>query len=222
MTFSSPPILEAKNIHKSFPEIEILKGISLNVSPGETVAIMGKSGEGKSTLLHIFGTLDLPSKGEVHICGNSPSSASFATLRNKYIGFIFQSYHLLEDFSVLENTLIPLKIGRTLDESSKARALSLIEAVGLKGKENTLAKLLSGGEKQRVAIARALVCIPKLLLADEPTGNLDQGLSREIQNLLLSLAKKSQTALIVVTHDGDFASACDRIYYLREGQLWPQ
>lgn len=215
-------VLEAKDIYKSFPELEILKGISLQIGPGETVAIMGKSGEGKSTLLNIFGTLDLPSRGEVRICGSIPSSASFAALRNKYIGFIFQSYHLLEDFSVLENILIPLKIGRTFDKTSKARALFLIEAVGLKGKENTLAKLLSGGEKQRVAIARALVCEPKLLLADEPTGNLDQGLSREIQALLLSLARKSHTALIVVTHDADFASACDRIFYLKEGLLWPQ
>lgn len=214
-------VLEAEDIHKSFPGIDILKGISLQVKPGETVAIMGKSGEGKSTLLHIFGTLDIPTKGVVRICGTSPTSSSFASLRNQFIGFIFQSYHLLEDFSVLENILIPLKIGRAYEASSKQRALSLIQAVGLKGKENTLAKLLSGGEKQRVAIARALVCQPKLLLADEPTGNLDQGLSREIQSLLLSLAKKSDAGLIVVTHDEDFAKACDRLLLLKEGQLHP-
>lgn len=216
----SETILEAVDLHKKFPGIHILKGISLKVNKGETIAIMGKSGEGKSTLLHILGTLDLPTKGKVQICGKQFDSSSFASLRNQHIGFIFQFYHLLEDFTVLENVLIPLKIGRCLNEETKQRALSLLEAVGLKGKEKVLAKVLSGGEKQRVAIARALVTKPDIILADEPTGNLDQNLSREIQKLLLSLAKDTQTALVVVTHDEEFAKGCDRLLFLKEGQLY--
>jgi lipoprotein-releasing system ATP-binding protein len=213
-------ILEAKDVHKSFPGVEILKGVSLSVRQGETVAIMGKSGEGKSTLLHIFGTLDIPSKGRVTICGQDAKSRSLAAMRNKNIGFIFQSYHLLEDFTTLDNILMPLKIGREESKDSLAKAKELLEKVGLAGREKVLAKYLSGGEKQRVAIARALISSPHLILADEPTGNLDETHSLEIQDLLLNLAKNSQTALIVVTHDGDFAARCDRLLFLKEGRLY--
>lgn len=211
--------LVAKDISKSFSKISILKGISLTASAGETIAIMGKSGEGKSTLLHILGTLDEPTSGCIEICGKTPKNDSVATLRNQHIGFIFQSYHLLEDFSVIDNVTIPLKIGRKASDGY-ARALALLEAVGLKGKEKQLAKLLSGGEKQRVAIARALVNQPDLLLADEPTGNLDRDNSKQIQELLLNLAKSTNTTLIVVTHDEDFARQCDHLLFLKGGQIY--
>ncbi len=216
-------ILKAKKLFKSFkgkPPIEILKGISFQIEAGETVAIMGKSGEGKSTLLHIFGTLEAPTEGSLLICGKEPQKSTVATLRNEHIGFVFQAYHLLEDFSTLDNVLMPLKIGRSSSEEGKKKALDLLKEVGLYGKEKTLVKYLSGGEKQRVAIARSLMNEPDLILADEPTGNLDQSHSQEIQDLLLGKAKQLQKALIVVTHDEDFASKCDRLLFLKEGQLY--
>jgi len=210
-------ILEAKKIDKKFPGAHVLRDVSFEIRESETVAIMGKSGEGKSTLLHILGTLDTPTSGSLKICGKEPTSSHFAKIRNEQIGFIFQFYHLLEDFTVLENVIMPLKIRRSVDEK---RALALIEAVGLKGKEKSLTKHLSGGEKQRVAIARALVTGPKIILADEPTGNLDETNSQTIQKLLLSLAKGSNTAVVIVTHDEEFAKLCDRRLFLKEGQLY--
>ncbi len=213
-------ILLAEDIHKSFPgkpPLKVLRGISLQVKEGETLAIMGKSGEGKSTLLHILATLETPTKGKLYINGKQPPKEQIAQTRNQHIGLIFQSYHLLNDFTVLDNVLMPLKIRRK-HGSEPARAL--LKEVGLEGKEKILAKYLSGGEKQRVAIARALVNGPSFLLADEPTGNLDHYYSQEIQNLLLNTAKKRHTALIVVTHDEEFARKCDRLLLLKEGQLY--
>ncbi len=212
-------ILEADEIYKSFDTLEVLRGISLQVKPGETIAIMGKSGGGKSTLLHILGTLDAPTKGTLKICGQVPKKHE-AILRNRHIGFIFQAYHLLEDFTVLDNVLMPLKIARNESKETIQRAKKLLKDVGLEGKEELLAKYLSGGEKQRVAIVRALVGEPDLLLADEPTGNLDRSYSLEIQNLILSKVKELGKALILVTHDEEFARKCDRILFLNEGQLY--
>ncbi|NGX37372.1 MAG: Lipoprotein-releasing system ATP-binding protein LolD [Chlamydiae bacterium] len=213
-------ILQAEDIHKNFGDLKVLRGVSLQIKERETVAIMGKSGEGKSTLLHIFGTLDPPSDGVLRICGKAVAKHRIAYLRNRHIGFIFQSYHLLEDFTVLDNVLMPLKIGRQENVESKEFAHSLLKEVGLEGKANVLAKYLSGGEKQRVAIARALCNKPDLLLADEPTGNLDQSYSHDIQKLLLDSAKKHGKALILVTHDEEFARSCDRLLFLNEGQLY--
>lgn len=209
-------ILEAEEICKSFDQLEVLKGVSLQVQPAETIAIMGKSGGGKSTLLHILGTLETPSKGLLRICGQIPGK-DVSTLRNRHVGFIFQAYHLLEDFTVLENVLMPIKIAR---KEATQRAKQLLKEVGLEGKEQVLAKYLSGGEKQRVAIARALANEPDLLFADEPTGNLDRSYSIEIQNLLLSKAKQHGKALILVTHDEEFARKCDRILFLKDGRLY--
>lgn len=215
--------LEAENLHKSFDgpvPVEVLKGVSLQVKPGETLAIMGKSGEGKSTLLQIIGTLDTPSKGTIRICGKIPKKNKMATLRNEHIGFIFQSYHLLDDFTALDNVLMPLKIARKDTRCSQKLGLKLLKDVGLEGKEKTLAKYLSGGEKQRVAIARALCNQPDLLLADEPTGNLDRSHALEVQTLLLNAAKKWGKTLILVTHDEEFARQCDRVLLLKEGHLY--
>ncbi len=213
-------ILEAEELCKEFSSMKVLRGVSLQVTAGETIAIMGKSGEGKSTLLHILGTLEKPTNGILKILGKTPKEACVAELRNQHIGFIFQSYYLLEDFTVLENVLMPLKIARKETPSSMEIGKALLAEVGLIGKENQLAKTLSGGEKQRVAIARALCNQPDLLLADEPTGNLDAKISRDIQHLLLAKAKKFNKALIVVTHDEEFAKSCDRLLFLKEGRLY--
>jgi lipoprotein-releasing system ATP-binding protein len=219
------PILEATNIRKTFyspTKVEVLKDINLKVFPGETIAIMGASGEGKSTLLHILGSLESPSEGSLKIAQRSITRSNNASLRNEHIGFIFQGFHLLEDYTILENTLIPAMIARKStkkNSESYQRVLKLIEEVKLTNRLHFSAKLLSGGEKQRVAIVRALCNNPSLILADEPTGNLDHQTSLEIIQVLLSFAKKSNKALIIVTHDIELAKMCDRILTLRDGFL---
>jgi len=214
------PILLAKNITKTFFQpmrCDILKEVSLTVHKGETIAIMGPSGVGKSTLLHILGTLDTPCSGFLKIVGKDSIKTSSTLLRNQHIGFIFQNYNLLEEYSVLDNVLMPAKIARKGHQESHAK--QLLEKVGLASHAEHLAKLLSGGEKQRVAIARALCNNPDLILADEPSGNLDDTHSTRIHNLLLSSTKKLNKALIVVTHNFELAQKCDRIYTLHDGHL---
>jgi len=211
-------ILQVKKVYKRFEKptpVEVLKGISLEVHAGETIAITGKSGEGKSTLLHILGTLEKPSKGEVVICGKP--LLNLPEIRNQHIGFIFQTFNLLEDYTVLENVLMPAKIGRRPLNTEKA--LQLLEEVGLLHRADFPAKLLSGGEKQRAAIARALCNDPDLILADEPSGNLDHAHSVAIHELLIGSAKKRNKALVIVTHDKELASLCDRTYLLMDGVL---
>lgn len=218
-------ILQAREIYKSFyspNEVQLLKGINLTVHQGDTVAIMGRSGEGKSTLLHILGTLENPCKGSLEIGGQDISHANTNTLRNQRLAFIFQSFHLLEDYTALENVLMPARIGRkSVSKGSAAykNACDLLDHVGLKDRANFHTKLLSGGEKQRVAIARALCNNPDLILADEPTGNLDKHTSQSIQALLLGFAKERNKSLIIVTHDQDLANLCDHRYRLLEGVL---
>jgi lipoprotein-releasing system ATP-binding protein len=219
------PLIKAKNLTKTFysaEPLEVLKGVSFEVFSGETVAIMGKSGEGKSTLLHILGTLEKPSSGQLEICGLDALSSPSSTLRNTHIGFIFQTYNLLEDYTTLENVLMPAKIARLkIDEKSESyhRALALLEHVGLSRKLHQRTKSLSGGEKQRAAIARALMNTPDLILADEPSGSLDRFHSLAIHDLLLKSVKSANAALILVTHDDELAGLCDHQYYLREGML---
>jgi lipoprotein-releasing system ATP-binding protein len=210
------PILSAKNIVKIFHtprKVEVLAGVSLEVFPGQTVAITGKSGEGKSTLLHILGTLEQPCSGEVEICGQTWSD--LCLVRNQYLGFIFQTFNLLEDYTVFENVTMPAKIGRT----PYTHALHLLEEVGLKERANFPAKLLSGGEKQRAAIARAFCNDPQIILADEPSGNLDHHHSAAIHELLLGSCKKQGKALVIVTHDLELAAMCDTTYLLKDGSL---
>ena len=183
-------ILKAENLKKSFKspgKCEILKGASLTVHEGETIAIMGPSGVGKSTLLHILGTLDTPSEGTLEIAGKNALSAEAASLRNEHIGFVFQNYNLLDEYSVIDNVLMPTKIARLSGKEEHAK--KLLEKVGLKDHMHHLAKQLSGGEKQRAAIARALCNSPDLILADEPTGNLDDANSEKVHELLISSAK---------------------------------
>ncbi len=219
-------MLKAQNLSKTFRDpitYQVLKDISIEIKPGDTVAIMGSSGVGKSTLLHILGTLEQPDSGVLEIDGQ-PVNHKPAKLRNQYVGFIFQAFFLFDHLTVLENVLMPLKIARKntlVGSSSYLRAINLIEKVALTDRKNHPVKLLSGGEKQRVCIARALANSPRFIFADEPTGNLDQQTSKQIQNLLLKTVKEEGGALILATHDADFAKKCDKSFQLKEGKLSP-
>ncbi len=218
-------VLQAKNITKSFyypTKISILDNLELTVQRGETVAIKGRSGEGKSTLLQILGTLDTPCSGQLNILDQSVTFFNKSKIRNNSLGFIFQSFHLLDDYTALENVLMPAKIGRkSIAPKSVAykRALDLLDAVGLKDRAHFSTKLLSGGEKQRVSIARALCNDPAIILADEPSGNLDKETASVIHNLLIRFAKEHNKSLIVVTHDDNLANLTDTIYQLHNGKL---
>lgn len=225
MNSSNSPILQATQLHKSFynpTAINILKGIDLTVLPGDSIAIMGRSGEGKSTLLQILGTLESPCSGKLEICGEPVTKLNKSRIRNKNIAFVFQSFHLLDDYTVLDNVLMPARIARkkiSKGSQSYERALSLLERVGLSKRSHFNTKLLSGGEKQRVAIARALCNDPYLILADEPSGNLDKQTSEIIHGLLLDFVKQDNKSIVVVTHDQNLASLCDKRYNLSEGFL---
>lgn len=223
---STTPILEAIELKKSYqtPHLfSVLNGINLTLFKGQSVAIIGKSGEGKSTLLHLLGTLDNPTSGTLKICGQSvqdASSETLATLRNLKIGFIFQSWNLLEEYTLLDNLLMPVKIsGNYNEKTASEKALQLLDYVGLSHRKSFLAKTLSGGEKQRAAIARAFMNDPSLILADEPSGNLDSASSKQIHQLLIDSSKKFNKALIIVTHDRDLAALCDMQYLLEGGLL---
>ncbi len=218
-------ILKATSITKKFKgpqDVTVLDGISLEVHPSDTIAIVGKSGEGKTTLLHILGTLDAPTSGTVEVCGEIATPQKSPLLRNTHIGFVFQAYHLLEECTVLENVLMPARIGKQdirPGSSAYLRALELLQEVGLSERAHFPAKLLSGGEKQRVAIARALINNPSIILADEPSGNLDHAHSAVIYDLLLTEARSRNKALVVVTHDLTLASQCKKTYSLQDGKL---
>lgn len=218
-------ILKAKNIHKKFTHpvsTQILKGVELEVVKGETVSIMGRSGEGKSTLLHILGTLENACSGEIEIANHDVSSFNKTIIRNKHIGFIFQSFHLLDDCTALENVLMPARIARkSVSPKSEAyqHAKELLDKVGLSDRLDFNVKQLSGGEKQRVAIARALCNDPDIILADEPSGNLDHQNAKVIYEILFSFVKERGKALIVVTHDQVLADLCQTQYKLQDGLL---
>jgi len=219
------PSLSAKNIKKTFyhpQEVEVLKDISLDLYPGESIAIMGASGEGKSTLLHILGTLEEPTSGDLLIANKLTTRHRSSYLRNKHIGFIFQSFNLLEDYTALQNVLMPALIaGKEIHKGSAAyrRGCDLLTKVGLERRMHFLTRLLSGGEKQRVALARALCNNPEIILADEPSGNLDHETSSWIHELLIQSVKKLNKSLIIVTHDKELAALCDRKVNLCEGYL---
>jgi len=207
-------ILEAKNIYKIFDKTELLSNINLTIKENSSIAIMGASGEGKTTLLHILGTLEPPTKGTIYVYNNPIKEIN--VLRNSFFGFIFQSYNLLEDLTTLENVMLPAKIAR---KDHKERAIALLKEVGLEDKKDYPSKILSGGEKQRVAIARAFCLDPKIILADEPSGNLDNENSEKIHQLLLNFIHKKNKSLILVTHDNDLASFCDTKFILKKGSL---
>jgi lipoprotein-releasing system ATP-binding protein len=218
-------ILNATDLHKGFyrPQtLPILKGINLKVRRGETVAIVGRSGQGKSTLLQVLGTLDTPCKGTLEIGGKQVSGWNRSNVRNRHVAFIFQTFHLLDDYSAIDNVLMPAKIGRhATHEGSEMylRAVELLEHVGLSDRTHYNTKLLSGGEKQRVAIARAFCNNPDLIFADEPTGNLDLQTATPIHSMLIDYAKQHGHGIVVVTHDPSLAALCDQQYQLTDGIL---
>ncbi len=210
-----------KNVSKSFGDLEILKDICFDLEERTSVAVIGKSGCGKSTFLHLAGGLDVPTSGEVFCNGNSwnVNDKTASNMRNSDIGFIFQSNFLLEDFSVLDNVIMPALIKGSNKEDAKQKAIALLKRLGLEDKLNQQASKLSGGEKQRIAICRALINSPKVVLADEPTGALDEENSLEVEELLLDLVKEKGCSLLLVTHNNEFANMCDKVYLLTQKKL---
>ena len=220
------PFFAAKQLHRSFvdgkQEITVLKNVSFEVKKGEQLAIIGSSGSGKSTLLHILATLDKPDGGEVLLEGLSlhqQSAARQAQVRNQQMGFVYQFHHLLAEFSALENTMMPLLIAGVNKSQARDRAAQMLQSVGLSHREKHLPSALSGGERQRVALARALVHRPALVLADEPTGNLDENRAAEMFDLMLQLNQESGSTLIVVTHDNQLASRLTRQLRMTHGRM---
>lgn len=216
-------LLSSQNLTKSYGPLEILRGISLSIDAGESIAIMGPSGSGKSTLLHILGTLDSPSSGTLEIGGKSPADLADTDLsrfRNQTIGFVFQDAHLLPQFSVLENVLLPIRAIGKVGDPETARATQLLLDVGLEERANHLPGQLSGGERQRAAIARSLIMQPRLLLCDEPTGNLDATTADQITDVLLHSGVGPERALIVITHSDALARRMSRHLELRDGQCF--
>jgi lipoprotein-releasing system ATP-binding protein len=220
------PILEARGVHKSFRQgpvtLEVLQGVTMSVAVGERIAIVGASGSGKTTLLQILGGLDRPSTGQVLVDGqdiHKQSEQERGALRNRALGFVYQFHHLLPEFSALENVAMPLLVRRMKVAEARARSRHLLGRVGLGERLNHRPDQLSGGERQRAAVARALVTEPKIVLADEPTGNLDGLNAESVFALMLELNRELGTSLIVVTHDMRLASRMDRIYAIELGVL---
>lgn len=213
-------MVDAKNIKKSFGELQVLKGTSLEVAAGEVVAIVGASGAGKTTLLNILGTLSRPEEGSLTIDGIDPfrlNDKQLAAFRNAKIGFVFQFHHLLPEFTALENVMMPALIKGVSRAEAKAKAIELLERVGLKDRTSHKPSELSGGEQQRVAIARALVNGPSLLLADEPSGNLDSSTKAEIHKLFFDLRDALGQTIVIITHDESLAAMCDRCLKMKDG-----
>jgi lipoprotein-releasing system ATP-binding protein len=220
-------ILEARGLSRRFiggdgKPITVLNALDFSVVPGELVAIVGASGSGKSTLLHLLGALDRPDDGDVLLEGTSYASldaAGLALLRNRRLGFVFQFHHLLRDFTALENVMMPLSIASVPEAEARERAHTMLEQFGLAARANSRVMLLSGGEQQRVALARAMVHRPAVLLADEPTGNLDPPTATRLHELFADRGNRGETALVVVTHNRDLAERADRVMTMEAGHL---
>ncbi len=215
-------MIEVKDIWKSFGTLEVLKGVNLEVRRGEIVAIIGKSGAGKTTLLQIIGTLDRPTRGRVLIEGTDVfalKDKELAAFRNRHIGFIFQFHQLLPEFTALENVCIPAMIAREKETEYKPRAEKLLRELGLSDRMGHKPNELSGGEKQRVAAARALMMNPDIILADEPTGSLDEKNKKELSDLLLKLRKEYGQTILLVTHDKELAAIADRVIEIKDGAV---
>ncbi len=221
------PVLEAHDLHKTYVggdggTINVLSGVDLTVSPREMVAIVGASGAGKSTLLHVLGALDRPSRGYVVIGGdpiNGLNDEQLAALRNRSVGFVFQFHHLLREFSALENVMMPLRISGKGVAEARSRAEELLSRVGLSGRMHHLPSALSGGEQQRTAVARALAMDPRIVLADEPSGNLDLANGEMLHELLSEVVNDLEIGMVVVTHNRSLASRASRVLLLEGGKL---
>ncbi len=220
------PLLSARGIHKTYllgkRALEVLRGVDLELNRGDFLALRGASGAGKSTLLYLLGGLDTPNQGEIRLAGRDLATLSrrdLASLRNEEVGFIFQAYYLLPELDALENVCLPARMARTSASKAEARGRELLERVGLKERIEHKPYELSGGEQQRVAIARALINEPDLILADEPTGNLDSHTGEEIIDLLVALRAEKQTTLVMATHDARVAARAPKVIELVDGQV---
>ncbi len=223
---SKRPLLSTRDLHKVYGKrdtrFEALKGIDLDIYEGESVAIIGKSGSGKSTLMHLLALLDKPSQGTIKLDGKNTSklhTGKINELRNREFGFVFQSFFMNSNDSVLNNVILPLKINGVGFRERRRRAMEALRVVELADKAKNKANDLSGGQKQRVCIARAIVNNPKIIFADEPTGNLDSATGERIEKLLFGLNKKKGITLIIVTHDEELASKCNRQIHIADGQI---
>jgi len=215
-------MIQVNNLHKSFGNLHVLQGVNLQVEKGEIVAILGRSGAGKTTLLQIIGTLDKPDCGEVRIDGRNVfelGEEALSQFRNEHIGFIFQQHQLLPEFTALENVMLPGLIARKSEKEVQERALLLLNQLGLKDRVEHKPSELSGGEQQRVAAARAMLMQPSVILADEPSGSLDEQNKKELHNLLLDMREKYEQTIILVTHDQELANICDRQLVIHDGKI---
>ena len=215
-------MLSAKGIHKNYGQLEVLKGVDLELNKGEIVSIVGPSGSGKSTLLHILGTLDRPASGTITINNNQVNAFNdkqLAAFRNENIGFVFQFHHLLPEFTAIENVCIPGWIRGKRKKEVADRAKSLLESLGLANRLENKPGALSGGEQQRVAVARALINDPLIIFADEPTGNLDSANARELHQLFFDLRNQFHQSFLIVTHNEELAKMSDRVLHMRDGKM---
>lgn len=215
-------MLRAIGINKSYGNLQVLKNVSLSVEQGEIVSIAGSSGAGKSTLLHILGTLDTPDSGKIFLENTEISSLKgkrLASYRNHHIGFVFQFHHLLPEFTAVENICIPGWIAGVSRRKVQDRAMELLEMLNLKDRAQHKPSELSGGEQQRVAVARALINSPKIVMADEPTGNLDSHNARELHQLFIRLKNQFNQTFLIVTHNEELAAMSDRVLHMRDGQI---
>ena len=228
MSAGVTPLVQARDLEKRYVDgpavVEVLRGLDLDIVAGERVAVIGESGVGKSTLLHLLGCLDAPTGGRLLIDGVdvfSRSEAEIAAFRNQTVGFVFQFHHLMGDFTALENVMLPALIARESPREARTRAAALLERVGLKDRIDHRPGELSGGEQQRVAVARGVMCRPRLLLADEPTGNLDPETGERVHELLLELNAECGATLVVATHNASLAAAMERTLRLVGGRIDP-
>lgn len=215
-------MLQAKNITKSYGTLKVLKAVDIQIAKGEVVAIAGSSGAGKSTLLHILGTLDTPDSGEIFLEGkrvNTLRDNKLADFRNKNIGFVFQFHHLLPEFTALENVCIPAWIGKQKNKEVEEKAMHLLGILNLANRAAHKPAELSGGEQQRVAVARALINNPSIVMADEPTGNLDSENARELHHLFIDLRNRLDQTFLIVTHNEELARLSDRILHMKDGKM---
>ena len=213
-------MIRVEDIHKSFGSLEVLKGVDLDIQKGEIVSIIGKSGAGKTTLLQIIGTLDRPDSGSVVIDGVDVfalKEKELADFRNRHIGFIFQFHQLLPEFNALENVMMPAMIARMTEKEAEQRAVQLLTELGMAERLTHKPNELSGGEKQRVAAARAMMMSPDVILADEPSGSLDESNKKELHKLLLQMREQYGHTIIIVTHDKELAEISDRVIEMRDG-----